>query len=210
MKSTTHISNITITAGLVSVAITLSSFFATGNNLVFAQPKEKVTICHATSSGNNPYEQIIVDKHAISGHFDNNGTHLAGHEQDLMYGGEVQCPGGLFVTYTPTPTPTCTPTPEATNTPTPTITITPTPEDESTPTPTATSTPAVTNTPTPTDSPKNESSNNSQTTQTGQVQSVTAFAETGTFTQGIIDFLFGTGMLLTTLGGAAYVRGKSK
>lgn len=52
----------------------------------------KVTICHATMSETNPYVRIVVDEHAINGHFENNGTPLAGHEDDILLEGEVDCP----------------------------------------------------------------------------------------------------------------------
>lgn len=55
-------------------------------------PEHKVTICHATSSDTNPYVRIVVDQHATAGHFDNNGTPLAGHEDDILLQGEQDCP----------------------------------------------------------------------------------------------------------------------
>lgn len=52
---------------------------------------EKVTICHA--NGHGGFETIVVSPNAISGHFDNNGTPNQGHEDDLLYEGEHECPG---------------------------------------------------------------------------------------------------------------------
>jgi hypothetical protein len=52
----------------------------------------KVTICHATSAEKNPWVRIVVDQHATTGHFDNNGTPLAGHEDDVLLEGDVSCP----------------------------------------------------------------------------------------------------------------------
>lgn len=59
---------------------------------VLAKQDHKVTICHATSSETNPYVRIVVDEHATAGHFDNNGTPESGHEDDLLFQGEVDCP----------------------------------------------------------------------------------------------------------------------
>ena len=56
------------------------------------QSPHKVTICHATSSETNPWVRIVVDEHATNGHFDNNGTPLAGHEGDVLLQGDVPCP----------------------------------------------------------------------------------------------------------------------
>lgn len=53
---------------------------------------DQVTICHATSSDTNPWVRIVVDSHATAGHFDNNGTPLAGHEDDVLLVGDVDCP----------------------------------------------------------------------------------------------------------------------
>jgi hypothetical protein len=53
---------------------------------------DKVTICHATSSDTNPYNEITVSDNAIGAHFDENGTPLAGHEKDLLLE-EGHCPG---------------------------------------------------------------------------------------------------------------------
>jgi hypothetical protein len=55
---------------------------------------EKVVICHATSSETNPYVRIEVSVNAIGGHFDNPGTPLAGHEDDLYLPAGSACPGG--------------------------------------------------------------------------------------------------------------------
>lgn len=81
----------------------------------------KVTICHATSSSTNPWVRTVVDEHATAGHFDNNGTPLAGHEGDVLLQGDVDCP-----TVNPTPSPSVSPTP----TPSPYVTPSPTPTPE--------------------------------------------------------------------------------
>lgn len=78
------------------------------NKVKADQSDHKVTICHATSSDTNPYVRIVVDEHATNGHFDNNGTPLAGHEDDILLEGEQDCPGP--VTLPPPPcTINCTP-----------------------------------------------------------------------------------------------------
>ena len=51
-----------------------------------------VTICHATESEENPWTKIVVSENAIGGHFENQGTPLNGHEDDLLFSGDVDCP----------------------------------------------------------------------------------------------------------------------
>lgn len=77
---------------------------------VLATPEPKVTICHATSSATNPYEQIVVSENAIGGHFDNPGTPKAGHEDDLLFEGEVDCPSPS-PSVSPDPSPSSSPSP---------------------------------------------------------------------------------------------------
>ena len=76
----------------LAIIITITAFY--GGRWAEASQLDKVTICHATESETNPYNQIVVDSHAIGGHFENNGTPKAGHEEDLLFEGEVDCPGG--------------------------------------------------------------------------------------------------------------------
>jgi TolB protein len=80
-------------------------------------PAEKVTICHATSSETNPYVIITLSGHAVfqsSGHFYEDGSPLAGHEDDFLISGNIpegygdiptgsreDCGGGEEVTPTP-------------------------------------------------------------------------------------------------------------
>lgn len=77
---------------------------------------EKVVICHATESETNPWVEIEVSINAINGHFDNNGTPLAGHEDDLLLAQGEHCPGVSEPTETPepsvTPAPSLTPEPD--------------------------------------------------------------------------------------------------
>lgn len=128
--------------------------------------EKKVTICHATSSEVNPYNTLTIGWNAVygpSGHFYENGTTRAGHEDDHL--GECTC-NELNNCPTATPTIYCSPTPTnsptATNTPvlTPTNTLTNTPSPTNTPieTPTPTNTPTSTptNSPTPTNTPTAE------------------------------------------------------
>lgn len=114
-----------------------------------AAPPAKVTICHAAGlAGTTKYVELTISENAVygrkgnAGHFEENGTPRAGHEQDYF--------GPCKVDATPTPTPTDT----ATSTPTPTVTTTPTPTV--TPTPTETETPVVIAPPTKTDKPDKE------------------------------------------------------
>jgi hypothetical protein len=89
----------------------------------------KVVICHAAGqAGTTKYVTIEVDEHALKGHFDENGTPQAGHEQDYM--------GACHTDTTPTDTtPTdTTPTTPTETTPTTPTTTTPTAPVETTPT----------------------------------------------------------------------------
>lgn len=62
-----------------------------GAALLFAAPAEgqqdKVTICHATGSAGNPYVTLKIPRNAAfgkAGHFNENGTTRAGHEDDYL------------------------------------------------------------------------------------------------------------------------------
>jgi len=60
---------------------------------IFADPKEKIVICHANSSGG--FTRIEVSPMAQGGHFEENGTTAAGHEDDIFLGvGGGECPTG--------------------------------------------------------------------------------------------------------------------
>jgi hypothetical protein len=112
----------------------------------------KITICHAAGqAGTTQFVELHLPPQGVfggqgqAGHFNENGTTLAGHEQDTF----GECPEPT-ATSTATEigggveTPTATATDEATNTPTATVT------EEATNTPTATGTTEATNTPTAT------------------------------------------------------------
>lgn len=108
--------------------------------------ERKVTICHATESSSNPWVRIVTDEHGIGGHFYNNGTPKAGHEDDILLEGRQECPA-VSPSPTPTATPaTPTPTPE---TPTPSPSASPSPSESPTATPEPSNTPEVTTTPSP-------------------------------------------------------------
>jgi FtsZ-interacting cell division protein ZipA len=86
-----------------------------GDRSAEAQGADKVTICHGTGSETNPYVQIVVSENAIGGHFNTRETPRAGHEKDLLFEGEVDCPPGVTTT-TEAPTTTTTEAPTTTTT----------------------------------------------------------------------------------------------
>jgi len=98
-----------------------------------AAPSDKVTICHAAGlAGTTHYVELTISYNAAfgqAGHFYENGTPRAGHEQDYL----GQCAAAS--TPTPSAAPTPSPTPEATPV-VPTETATPTPSIQEVPTPT--------------------------------------------------------------------------
>lgn len=115
----------------------------------------KITICHAAGlAGTTHYVTLTLSWHAVygpAGHFFENGTPRAGHEEDYL-GPCIGTPTPTATTTaTNTPAPTVTGTP--TNTPTATATRTPTPTSTNTPANTATATPTRTATPTSTPTP---------------------------------------------------------
>ncbi len=152
---------------------------------VFAQAEDKIVICHADGlDGTLKFSTLELAYNAVyspgnGGHFNENGTPKAGHENDYF---------GACITVTPTPTPTSGVTP----TPTPTSGVTPSPTPTSTPEPTATPTQEPTSTPTPGQSDNSSTSTNSSTTQeSGQVlASSTTLAKTGV-AQDLLFNLFG-------------------
>ncbi|MDA2989890.1 MAG: hypothetical protein O2815_12520, partial [Actinomycetota bacterium] len=153
-----------------------------GASLAFvsAEKPEKVDICHASNSTNNPYVTNQVDTSSVdlNGHINHTGPiytdGMASGWGDIIPPVPDILPDGLnwpegeptwlngckFVSPSPSPTPTPTETPTPTPTPTPTETPTPTPTATSTPTPVetpaatpeATVTPASPETPAPVDS----------------------------------------------------------
>lgn len=159
----------------IILPIATSIFLSTFAFNVFAGGDHKVTICHATSSETNPFVRIVVDRHAIGGHFYNNGTPLAGHEDDILIEGIADCPS-----------------PKSSPHPTPSVKPSPTPSPSVTPSPTPSPTPTVVPSPTPTTGGNSQEQSQTQTnnqtvnvTVTGQVAGVktpTVQPETGVST----------------------------
>ena len=114
---------------------------------------KKIIICHAAGQdGTTHYQTLDISYNAVygqGGHFYENGTPRAGHENDHL--GACTCSELINCPITPTLTPTSIPTSIPTCPPTSTPTSIPTkPEVSNTPTSTPTQIPEVTNTPTPT------------------------------------------------------------
>lgn len=226
-----HIDRLLV-ASLLSISLVggFSSVVSGANN-----NNNKITICHATSSATNPWNRIVVSVNANNGHFDNNGTAKAGHETDLVFQGEVNCPQVTATptmtqaptavpTYIPTPTatvfPTSIPTTMPTNAPTattaptvtPTVTITGTVTPTTGTTPTATPTASATTTPTPTQT----NSTNSTSTNNEKVEGIvlkdvlgaSTMAKTGNFVDSLMNVLFATGMMIVTAASLSYVKEK--
>ncbi len=89
-----------IAASLVLASMLVFPFFAiaappddVGSDANANNGNAKITICHATSSETNPYNTLHVSENATAGHFDENGTQLAGHELDLLINDPTaECP----------------------------------------------------------------------------------------------------------------------
>jgi len=113
---------------------------------VLASPPEMVTICHAAGlEGTTQYVTLTLAYPAVygpAGHFYENGTPRAGHEQDYL-GACTEVPSATSTLET-TPTSTL----EASPTEEPTATPTSTPTDEQPPTSTVEPSPTVGTTPT--------------------------------------------------------------
>ncbi|MEN8253022.1 MAG: hypothetical protein ABFQ62_01440 [Patescibacteria group bacterium] len=84
----------------------------------------KLLFCHATSAEDNPYVLVetaceaVYGKNGNAGHLDENGTPLAGHENDVMADENGDCPGDEEEPE-PTETPIPTETPDPTDNPEP-------------------------------------------------------------------------------------------
>lgn len=139
--------------GIVMLA---TGFLVTTINQPVSAANEMVTLCHAAGrDGTLQFVTLTISWQAAygpAGHFNEDGTPQAGHENDYLGPCIVEATATNTVTNTPTNTPTNTVTNTPTNTPTNTVTNTPT----DTPTNTPTNTPTDTPTNTPTDPPTND------------------------------------------------------
>lgn len=52
-------------------------------NHAYGQP-DKRALCHATSSESNPYNYLVLPPSGLSSHLDDQGSPLAGHEEDFF------------------------------------------------------------------------------------------------------------------------------
>lgn len=76
---------------IISVAV--GSALAVMANKPDSVKPDKDVICHYTSSATNPWNRLVVSWNAINGHFNENGSPIARHEQDLLFEGELAlCP----------------------------------------------------------------------------------------------------------------------
>ena len=130
---------------IFTIVLFLSSMFT---GVAFATKPEKVTICHAAGQeGTDKFLELTIGWEAVygnAGHFYENGTPRAGHEDDYLgacLGDPTELPTET-VTLPPTDEPTVTPTLEVTEPPvdtaTPTLEVTEPPVDTVTGTPTVT------------------------------------------------------------------------
>ncbi|MEL7590898.1 MAG: hypothetical protein AAGU17_06345 [Anaerolineaceae bacterium] len=154
--------------GIVMLA---TGFLVTTINQPVSAANEMVTLCHAAGQdGTLQFVTLTISWQAAygpAGHFNEDGTTRAGHENDYLGPCITQATATNTPANTATNTPTSIPTNTATNTPTntptdpPTNTPTNTPTDPPTNTPTNTPTDPPTNTPTntPTDPPINTPTN---------------------------------------------------
>jgi hypothetical protein len=137
-----------------------SSLRAAGPAITYDQcvaQDKKITICHATSSETNPYNKLTISCNAIyggprgsAGHFSENGTTLAGHEDDVFADENGLCPGETL----PSPTPSVSPSPTVSPSPSPSPEVSPDPS----PTPGVSPSPMVSPSPTANPSPSPSSS----------------------------------------------------
>ncbi len=79
------------------------------NTLVPGTNNGKITICHATGSATNPFEEITIDFNGLHGH--------SNHKDDIIPAPESGCPSVTGTPGTITITPTLTGTPTMTTTP---------------------------------------------------------------------------------------------
>jgi hypothetical protein len=167
--------------------------FSTVLTLPVHAANDKITICHAAGqNGTTHFETLEISENAVygrngnAGHFSENGTPQAGHENDYM---------GACRTEEATPTPTATPesTPESSATPAPTAA----------PATNGTTNSANSNT----GSVLGEAATTSSNAPVGQV--LGDYAATGTVEDAIVNSLGLVGNLLTTIGAVLYAKKRS-
>lgn len=189
----------TLLTALATAVIALAMFTGGAN-----ASQEKVTLCHASGlAGTTHYVTLTVGYPAAfgpAGHFSENGTPNAGHEQDYL---------GPCLTSSPTPEPTPTTTPTSTPSPEPSAEPTPTPTPTATSSDNPSSTPDLT--PTPTSSPTTTPDASTPAPSTGPVGSPsltmppTDTASTGTVRPSAIGFvLVFLGSLVTAVAYGLY------
>lgn len=93
---------------LIALVVALSLAFTFPATTGFANDDDKVTICH--QAGPSQFVTITVDRNALKGHFNENGTPREGHTGD--YFGECKA------TEKPVGSPTAAPTAKVSPTPT--------------------------------------------------------------------------------------------
>lgn len=192
---------------LAGVSLVGMSIVAPVSTLVFADNDGKITICHADGrDGTLHYSTLTLSYNAVyqdhgnGGHFYEDGTPKAGHENDYL--GACREESG-----DPTPTPTTDPV-----TPTPTT-------DPVTPTPTMTVVPTATPTNLPSqntdsgstsgdtsnsNSDANSGSVEGASTTQGQVLGASTMGKTGSAAENLSLLLMGMGILVSGTGAVTY------
>lgn len=102
-----------IYAALAIAAISVGPFAFSGNQTAEALHQEnhkgKIVICHATGAEANPFVRIEVSANAEGGHFNEAGSPLDGHEDDILLAAGGECPtgvgGGIGPQGSPSPLP---------------------------------------------------------------------------------------------------------
>lgn len=123
------------------VLVTVAAIALAGSSNALATKSDKVYVCHATSSEFNPYVTLYVPATETGypqGHFTENGTQEAGHEEDYL----GQCQSNP----TPSPTSSATPVPPP---PTPSPTPEPSESPSATPSPAPSTEPSPSTVPSP-------------------------------------------------------------
>lgn len=194
---------------VILISITIVAIF--GSKAVLAEA-DKMTICHATDNSTNPFVKIVVSTNSGNGHLNTDGTPRAGHENDILFSGDVDCPGATpsptssaLIASSPSPTSSLSPSlsPSPTPSPTPSLTPTPSPTTATTTTTTTNTTntvagAAAVSTPAP-------AVLGAQALQ-GQVLGASALAPTGTFDELLSLGLKMLGVIISGLGIVGYVK----